>query len=302
MTLHHRRAGRNLQAEAKQLVTATWKDEFVTANGVRLHYLDWGGDGPVALFLHPTGFHAHVWDPYVRRLAGRYRCLALDARGHGDSGKPGSYLWPELAADLRGFMTALGLRDAVGVGHSGGATMIAVNAAAQPGLFSHAVLLDPILFFEGQPQPASSDNTLSVGARKRRMDWPSRAAILARFGSRPPFSLWAREFLDLYVAYGVRDNADGSVTLKCDGEDEAAVYLWEPHRVPCDEILPRVTCPVLLVGGAESEAFTPEKAAHAARLLPRAEVVSVPGVGHFVPFERPALVQDAIDRFLAAQP
>ncbi len=276
----------------------SFRDGYVTANGIRLHYVDWGGDGPPALLLHPTGFHAHVWTPYVRHLRPRFHCYGLDARGHGDSDKPGSYGWPDFQADLLGFMHALGLRGVLGIGHSAGGTMISLAAAEEPELVERAVLLDPILFFEDTPQPAPSDNGLAVGARKRRMNWPSREAILQSYGSRPPFNAWQREFLEDYVKWGVRDEPDGSVTLKCSGEDEAEMYRWGPRRLPSELVLPRVRCPVLLVAGAQSEAFPPAKAQRAAELLPDVEPLSVPDTGHFVPFERPAVVLEAIDRFI----
>ncbi len=275
-----------------------FRDGFVTVNGVRLHYVDWGGDGPSALLLHPTGFHAHIWEPYVRRLQPRFHCYAFDARGHGDSDKPGAYGWPDFQSDLIGFMHELGLRAVLGIGHSAGGTMISLAAADEPELIDRAVLIDPILFFEDTPQPSAGDNGLAVGARKRRMNWPTRAAILESYGSRPPFSAWQREFLDDYVNFGVRDEPDDTVTLKCSGEDEAEMYRWGPRRLPSELVLPRVRCPVLLVAGAKSDAFPAEKAERAASLLPNNERLTVPGTGHFAPFEQPAMVMDAIDRFI----
>src|SRR5438128_436298 len=127
-----------------------YREGFVETNGIRLHYLDWGGDGPPVLFVHPTGFHAHVWEPFAAHLAGRFRCLAIDTRGHGDSDKPGVYGWPDFAADLEGFADKLGLRDVVGIGHSAGATAVLVVAARRPELFARVVALDPILFI-GEP-------------------------------------------------------------------------------------------------------------------------------------------------------
>ena len=60
---------------------------FVHANGIRHHYLEWGDDaaGPPLLMLHATGLCAAPWQPIARRLAARYRVLAFDQRGHGDT-------------------------------------------------------------------------------------------------------------------------------------------------------------------------------------------------------------------------
>src|SRR5437016_442316 len=100
---------------SKQRVEANmvWIDAYETVNGVRLHYLDWGGNGPVMLFVHPTGFHAHVWDLYVERFRDRFHCISLDTRGHGDSDKPGVYGWTDFADDLEAFLSTLGLANVV---------------------------------------------------------------------------------------------------------------------------------------------------------------------------------------------
>src|SRR5262245_36159761 len=58
----------------------------VVLGGMRLHYLDWGSHGrPPILFLHGGALNAHTWDVVCLGLRQRYRCLALDQRGHGDS-------------------------------------------------------------------------------------------------------------------------------------------------------------------------------------------------------------------------
>ncbi|MGH7857023.1 MAG: alpha/beta fold hydrolase, partial [Candidatus Binatia bacterium] len=151
------------------------QDLFPTVNGVRLHVADWGGDGPPAVLLHATGFHARLWDPIARGLAPRFHVYALDARGHGDGDKPeGGYDWSVLVADVIGVMDALGLRGALGVGHSLGATTTAGVAAERPDLYDRVVLLDVILFpreFRNLPE---EENPMAIAARKRREVWPSR--------------------------------------------------------------------------------------------------------------------------------
>jgi pimeloyl-ACP methyl ester carboxylesterase len=92
---------------------------FLPANGLTLHYLDWGGPRPPALLLHATGFLAAIWGPIAEALSQRYRVLAFDQRGHGDSDKPPSgYHRLDFVADLRAFLDALELEGIVGIGHS----------------------------------------------------------------------------------------------------------------------------------------------------------------------------------------
>ena len=58
-------------------------DRFVTLDGVRFHYLDWGGDGDPMLLLAGLGCTAHVFAELAPHLSGRFRVLALTRRGHG---------------------------------------------------------------------------------------------------------------------------------------------------------------------------------------------------------------------------
>src|SRR3989442_1859920 len=63
-------------------------DRYVRVGDLRLHYLDFGGDGPPLLFLHATGFPPWLWLPYPRRFAAHHPVLAPDHPGHGHSGQP----------------------------------------------------------------------------------------------------------------------------------------------------------------------------------------------------------------------
>jgi pimeloyl-ACP methyl ester carboxylesterase len=275
-----------------------YRDAFVRANGVNLHYLDWGGDEQPLLLLHPTGFHAHVWDPFVRRLRDRYHCLALDRRGHGDSGKPGSYTWVDFADDLQAFMQQLDLRQAIGIGHSAGGTAISVVAARDPEAFARAVLLDPVFFFGTDWNPNSPNNPMSKAVSRRRAVWPSRQAMYDSYAPRPPFKFWEPEFLRLYVDYGVNDRPDGTVELKCSPHDEAMMYRFGPTPMMAENHLPNVRCPALLISGDRSDALPPEKAERVAALIPTCEWLVFNDTSHFVPFERPGETFAAISHFL----
>ena len=57
----------------------------VEIGGLRFHYTDWGGDGPPLVMLHGLSGHARTWDDTAAALSGRYRVLAPDQRGHGDT-------------------------------------------------------------------------------------------------------------------------------------------------------------------------------------------------------------------------
>jgi non-heme chloroperoxidase len=102
-----------------------WRDKsphqsrFITANNVKLHYLDWGGKDETILFLHGLGDTAHIFDDLAPRFTNQFRVLALTRRGHGQSGKPdGGYDTAALVEDIRQFLDALKIQRVVLVGHS----------------------------------------------------------------------------------------------------------------------------------------------------------------------------------------
>lgn len=64
------------------------KAEFVTANGIRLHYLDWGGNGDTILFLPGFNDTAHVYDHFAPRFTDHFHVIGLTRRGVGESDKP----------------------------------------------------------------------------------------------------------------------------------------------------------------------------------------------------------------------
>jgi pimeloyl-ACP methyl ester carboxylesterase len=95
------------------------KSDFVNLNGVCLHYLDWGGNGPVLLFLTGLGCSVHIFDEFAPRFTNKFHVLAVDRRGHGDSDYPETGYDPDtLTEDLRQFLDALRIDQVILAGHS----------------------------------------------------------------------------------------------------------------------------------------------------------------------------------------
>src|ERR1700735_3788190 len=98
------------------------QDQNVIVGAMRFHYLDWGGAGVPILFLHGGGINAHTWDCVAVMLRDRYRCIALDQRGHGDSewSPVVDYRIGTHVGDIAGFIEAMGLERPILVGQSMG--------------------------------------------------------------------------------------------------------------------------------------------------------------------------------------
>jgi len=275
------------------------KDGFVEANGIRLHYAEWGGEGPPAVLLHATGFLARLWEPIATELSARFHVYAYDARGHGDSDKPvlsqvegpaEGYGWEGLAADLMGFLDALGLLGVPIVGHSSGAAGAVRLAAKRPEYVTAAVLIEPTVF---PPMPVEGSDErkeqLASGAATRRTVWDSRTELVRAYRQRRTFAGWREDVLRLYAEHGTFKREDGRVELKCPGEIEAELYrnslspdIWD--------LLPRVRCPTLVIRGENTEPLLARVAEGVARRIPGARLATIAGGSHFVPMEQPEAI------------
>ena len=115
---------------------------FVTANGIRLNYLDWGGSGPVLILIHGYADNPHIYDDLAPAFTDRFRVIAYAQRGHGLSDAKEPYDTATLTEDLRGVMDALGISKAHLAGWSMGGNEITAMAATHPERVDHIVYLD----------------------------------------------------------------------------------------------------------------------------------------------------------------
>jgi pimeloyl-ACP methyl ester carboxylesterase len=191
-------------------------------DGRTLVALDWGGNGPPLVLLHPNGFCAGIFDPIARRLSNTYRPIAFDLAGHGRSDPPTEYSFRGLAEDVACCLDAIHIDSAYAVGASlGGGTAIFLNAL-RPQLFGHVLLAEAVAF-ETEAGAASS-NTFIEQARRRRVNWPNRLAMEESYGNRPPLDALNAESLRAYLRWGAIDEYDGTVSLACPPAVEAAFY------------------------------------------------------------------------------
>lgn len=283
------------------------REGVIDSDGVAIHYLDWGGDGPPLILLHATGFLAALWRPIAERLAGRFRVVAVDQRGHGDSDKPpDGYRFEAFAADLQCLIEALELAGPLAAGHSSGGTTIVAHAAQHPGVVRRVVLIEPILPRPewyvrppGEGLSGHNPNWLAEGARKRRAVWPGWEELFQAYRSRPTFETWREDVLRLYVREGTRlRRDDGQVELKCPPEIEGQVF-DAVRYVDTWAMLAKLECPALVLWGGESHLHGFGLAEQLDEALPRSRTVVVPGATHFLPQERPDEVADLVQEFLA---
>ncbi|MDP1795226.1 MAG: alpha/beta hydrolase, partial [Acidimicrobiales bacterium] len=223
-------------------------------------YTDHGGNGPDLLLAHATGFCSGVWQPMVPPLQEHFRVVSFDERGHGgsDPAPDGVYAWEGFATDALAVIDATGLDHPFGVGHSCGGALLLLAEMRRPGVFNAIWAFEPIVFPVDEPieDPTPNGNRLANGARKRRAVFASRDEARANYSSKPPLMWLDPRVLDGYIACGLHDLPDGTVTLACAPEHEARTYeMGGTHSAY--RRLREVTCPVSLVCGATTDATGP---------------------------------------------
>jgi esterase len=288
---HLRLAAEVAGIEASNL--ALPRSEHRIANGLRLHYLDWGGDGPPLLFLHGGALTAHSWDLVCLALRDDYRCLAVDARGHGDSewSPTLEYEPRHHAQDVAAFAEALGRPVLVGQS-MGGLSALTYAAAGGAERVRALVLVDVA--------PSVSD----IGSQ-RIADFvlgPAELDSLDEFVERARAFNPARDerLLRRSLLHNLRRLPDGRWTWKYDRR-HLSQESFEKLRASLPRLveqLPKVTCPALVVRGADSDVLSESGAAEFAAALPDGRAVTVPGAGHTVQGDNPRGLAAALREFV----
>ena len=248
--------------------------------GLRLAYDAAGAGDPPMIFVHGWCCDRSHFAPQFDHFATRHAVVAMDLRGHGDSGRPearsGSYDMDVLAGDVLSVAGAVGFDRPVLVGHSLGA-LIGLACAARAGAIRALVMVDPApitnerakRFFRESVDAVAGDDTGSwrakfVGGMFLPSDTARRAGIIEQMTTMTSPAISAE-------VMRVMGEFDGTGTLA------------------------RATVPVLSIGSA-----VPSNAsADLRRLYPAITVGQTVGAGHFNQLEVPDQVNAMIERFLA---
>ena len=240
---------------------------LIAANGTELFYDLGGAEGaPVVVFSNSIGTTLEMWDPQARALAGRYRVLRYDTRGHGRSPvKPGAIGVETLADDLAGLLDALGIGRAHVVGLSLGGMTAQALAVRRPALVHGLVLMATAAHLPGNwVERAAAVRAQGMGAIVDAVigRWftpgfradPQVAALAARFVANP---------------------AEGYAI--CCGAIEAMDL--RPGNAA-------IAAPTLIVAGAEDPATPPAMAEDIRSRVKQAELVVLPRAAHILNIER----------------
>lgn len=262
---------------------------------ITLKYLEYHANKPVLLLLHANGFSPWLWHPIAQELQNDYRIIAPYLCEHRDAEPHKGLEWIQLSEDLFKFCKTLNLENPLCVGHSMGATVVML-AEAVFGPFAHKmILIEPIFLPEelyGMPI-SIEQHPLAAKALKRRNFWKNREEARMYLRSKKLFEKWTEEMLDLYIAFGMVEEKDGGLSLACSPHKEAALFMGGVKYNPWP-LMPKVTCPVLILEGEESENRLFIDLKKATSMFSNADHKIIKGAGHLIPMEKPNVIVEII--------
>ena len=291
------------------------RSQFIDVDGVKLHVADWGGNGPDILLVHANGFLGWVYRELIQHLQesresresrdskDTYHVYTLDLRGQGDSDKPAlrESHWQDMANDVEAVIDALHLQDFYGLGHSGGAALLAGYAATHTGRVKSLALLEPVTFPHEPPfleRLSTTNHPLVEMTLRRREVWDSRQQLFETYQTKAAFSGWQTEVLWDYINHGTVDLPNGQIQLKCPVKVEAHVFAQAP-LVDIYAQLDRVDCPAVVLRGENTDPPLFLIAEKAAQKIPQGTLVTVPDTSHFLPMEKPDEIARIITQYFS---
>ncbi|MEZ4622683.1 MAG: 3-oxoadipate enol-lactonase [Caldilineaceae bacterium] len=260
---------------------------FASIGDIAFHYTYRPAQtGPTLVFLNSLGSDLRIWQEVIARLPAHLGILCFDQRGHGLSDAPsGPYTLPQLAADLRGLLNHLVLRQVVLVGVSVGGMIAQQFALSDPERVRGLVLCD-------------------TGARIATADYWSERATAVRRGGLAPL---AHLILARWVSgdYGERHPAAhrgyANMLVRTPAEGYAAT---------CDALrdgdlrvqVSAIQVPTLVLCGADDLATPPTLGEELAAAIPHARFALIANAGHIPALEEPDAVAAHIRSFLEGLP
>ena len=261
-----------------------------------MHYVDEGAGSPI-LFVHGTPTNSWEYRHLIAALSKRFRCIAPDHLGFGESSRPQAFAYtPEAHARvLQEFVARLGLQDFTLVVHDFGGP-IALPLAVGSGEVQRVIMLNTWAW------PLDDDPKMARGAKfiggalgrllYRYANASLRLIMPSAYGDRKKLTKAIhRRYLDVF-----RDRDARVLVL------HALAKSLLGSRAHYQSLLDRIerlrAVPVLIVWGMKDSAFQPYQLERWRKLLPEAQVEPIEGAGHWPHEEEPALVVAAIERFL----
>jgi pimeloyl-ACP methyl ester carboxylesterase len=274
-----------------------YRSRNIVLRQLRFHFLEWGApDAPAVVLLHGGHQSAHSWDLVSLHLAQRFRVLALDQRGHGDSewARDVSYTNHEMSLDAEAFIAALGLERPILMGHSMGGRNSMLLVRHSPSLLRALVVVDV------GPEVSDRGRAVIAGFVRDNDEFDDLEHFVRNVQQYDPYR--SREHIERTVKYNMLQRADGKFVSKCDANPRrlGVVRGTGPLENITLEDARAFDLPVLLVRGADSRILTADAAERFCDALPQGTLTTVPNCGHNVHGQNTKGFIEATTDFLAS--
>jgi 3-oxoadipate enol-lactonase len=255
--------------------------------GVELAWEE-AGQGLPVLLLHAFPLNRGMWEPQRESLAGRYRVITPDFRGHGESEiPPEDSTMERLAEDVRGLLDALGLERVVLSGLSMGGYVAFAFYRRYPERVLALIL---------------ADTRASADSEEGRRGRAELAAVAEKEGSPAV----AEHMLPKLLATSTHEQQPQVVAAV-----RAMIHTTRPAgiaralrgmaaRPDSQDLLAKIQCPTLVVVGGEDTLTPPADSETLAKAVPGARLELIPGAGHLSNLEQPARFNDLLHDFLSS--
>ncbi|MBM7333929.1 MAG: alpha/beta hydrolase [Alcanivorax sp.] len=242
----------------------------VHANGIRQHYLRYGGKGPAVVIVPGITSPAVTWGFVAERFGRHFDTYVLDVRGRGlsEASDTLDYGLDAQADDVAAFAKALGLRQYMVVGHSMGGRIAVRLARRHPGAgFDRLALIDPPVSGPGR-RPYPSALPWYVDSIRAALEGMDADAM--------------REFCPTWSEEQLRLRAEWLHT--CD--ERAVVKSYDDmHQEDIHQDMPHIQVPVLLMAAGRGDVISDADVEEIETLIPELRVTRVTSAGHMIPWD-----------------
>lgn len=268
---------------------------------MKLFFRKYGETGPPLVIVHGLYGSGDNWISVARELASDFEVFVVDQRNHGRSPHSEVHDYPSMRDDLQEFMDAHGIERAVLMGHSMGGKTIMFFAEAWPGRVRSLIAVDIA------PKPYHDLSLHSNFAA-------NHAKMIDSMLEVDLSKMETREEIDHAFRTSVGSSRIRGFLLKNVRRDRRGNFHWrinlEALRDHLDDIFDGLDTeriirnggikgfPALFIAGAKSDYIRAEDHALIRSLFPGADIVTIPGAGHWVHAEQPDLLVKHIRYFL----
>ncbi len=262
---------------------------YATINGLRMHYVEWGSAQATPMVcLHGLRAYGHWFDEWAAVVSDRYRVLALDQRGRGETdwASDGDYTRAAYVSDVEAFIETLRLDKLILIGHSMGGLNAIHYAARHP----DRVLALGILDIGPEVDPAGMQRMRTeLGNTPSGFDsWQAAQAFLKM---RHPKA--SEENRQTRLTWMLKEGSDGRIAWRIDQA------IFDPNLKPDDpqhtwDLLGQIRCPTLVLRGGESDVLSADTCQKMLTCIPDSQWVDIPGAGHMVLEDNPEACNAAL--------